>query len=389
VNTSSAGIVWWDRWACDNHNAVVLARSGAGKSYLVKLDVLRSLYQGVHAAVIDPEDEYTRLAAAVGGTTVRLGEPGVRLNPLDLPAGDRRPDTLTRRGLFAHTMIAVMLGAAPPPAERAALDRAIVAAYAAAGITADPATWDRPAPLLRDLADALTADPGDRGDPAARTLAARLAPWTRGNFSDIFAGPTTNRPTGHLVVWSLRCLPDELRAAGTLLALDAIWRAVDDPARLRPLTRAGDTDRQPAVRPGARRLVVVDEAWLLMRDGEGAKFLFKMAKAARKRLAGLTVVTQDAADVLGSDLGRAVVANAATQILMRQAPQSIDAVADAFGLTAGEARLLLAAGRGQALLVAGTSRVSFRVLASAAEDTLAQSVPGGDADPFFPHDADR
>jgi len=290
VDTSSAGIVWWDRWACDNHNAVVLARSGAGKSYLVKLDVLRSLYQGVHAAVIDPEDEYTRLAAAVGGTTVRLGEPGVRLNPLDLPAGDRRPDTLTRRGLFAHTLIAVMLGAAPPPAERAALDRAIVAAYAAAGITADTATWDRPAPLLRDLADTLTADgTGGTGDPAARTLAARLAPWTRGNFADLFAGPTTTRPAGHLVVWSLRHLPDELRTVGTLLALDAIWRDVDDPRRLRP-------PAPPGTRPGARRLVVVDEAWLLMRDGEGARFRFKMAKAARKRHAGLTVVTQDAGD---------------------------------------------------------------------------------------------
>jgi type IV secretory pathway VirB4 component len=177
-------------------------------------------------------------------------------------------------------------------------------------------------------------------------------------------------------VWSLRGLSDELRAVGTLLALDAIWRDVDDPARLRTLARAGDADRQP----GARRLVVVDEAWLLMRDGEGAKFLFRMAKAARKRFAGLTVVTQDAADVLGTDLGRAVVANAATQILMRQAAQSIGAVADAFGLTAGEARLLLAARRGEALLVAGTSRVSFRVMASAAEDALAQSTPGGGPD---------
>jgi type IV secretory pathway VirB4 component len=383
VNTNSPGIVWWDRWRLDNHNSVVLARSGAGKSYLVKLELLRSLYQGVHAAVVDPEDEYTRLAAAVGGTTVRLGEPGVRLNPLDLPAGDRRPDTLTRRGLFTHTLVAVMLGERPPPAEAAALDRAVVAAYAAAGITADPVTWDRPAPLLRDLADTLAAD---TTDPAARSLAARLAPWARGNFSDTFAGPTTTRPAGHLVVWSLRALPDELRAVGTLLALDAIWREVDDPARLRPLTRASTTDRQPSAPPGARRLVVVDEAWLLLRDGEGARFLYKMAKAARKRLAGLTVITQDAADVLGADLGRAVVANAATQILMRQATQSIDAVADAFALTAGEARLLLTAERGQALLVAGTSRVSFRVVASAAEDVLAQSAPGGGSDTFLPDD---
>jgi type IV secretory pathway VirB4 component len=377
INTSSPGIVWWDRWSLDNHNSVVLARSGAGKSYLVKLEVLRNLYQGVKVAVVDPEDEYTRLAHAVDGATVRLGERGVRLNPLDLPAGDRRPDTLTRRGLFLHTLIAVMLttpgstGTVVGPHEKAALDRAIIATYTAAGITSDPATWTRPAPLLRDLASTLDSDP----DPAARTLAARLAPWVHGNFRELFDGPTTTRPTGHLVVWSLRHLPDELRTVGTLLALDAIWRDVDNPARLHHThTRgAGAGGRGPD-----RRLVVVDEAWLLMRDGEGARFLFKMAKAARKRNAGLTVVTQDAADVLSTDLGLAVVSNAATQILLRQATQSIDAVTDAFGLTAGEARLLLAVGQGEALLVAGTNRVAFRVVASTAEGALCHSTPGCD-----------
>jgi type IV secretory pathway VirB4 component len=148
-------------------------------------------------------------------------------------------------------------------------------------------------------------------DPAAGQLAARLAPWMHGSFSDLFDGPTTTRPDGHLVVWSLRHLPDELRTIGTLLPLDAIWRSVDapDPSRL-----------------ATRRLVVVDEAWLLMRDGEGARFLFRMSKAARKRHAGLTVITQDVADLLGTDLGQAVVANAATQILLKQAPQAIDAI---------------------------------------------------------------
>jgi type IV secretory pathway VirB4 component len=368
VNTNSPGIVWWDRWSLDNHNSVVLARSGAGKSFFVKLEVLRSLYAGVRVAVVDPEDEYTRLAAHVGGTVVRLGEPGVRLNPLDLPVGSRRPDTLTRRGLFAHTLVAVMLGADTHTGgldarEKAALDRAIIAAYTAAGITSDPTTWNRPAPLLHDLASTLDSD----SDPAADTLAARLSPWTTGNFSHLFAGPTTSAPAGHLVVWSLRQLPDELRGVGTLLALDAIWRDVDNP----PPTRAGC--RAP------RRLVVVDEAWLLMRTGEGARFLYRMAKASRKRNAGTTVVTQDAADVLSTDLGMAVVSNAATQVLLRQAPQAIDAVADAFGLTTGEARLLLTAEQGGALLVAGTSRVAFRVIASASERILAAT--GVRADP--------
>ena len=383
TNTDSPGIVWWDRWQLDNHNSVVLARSGAGKSYLVKLEVLRNLYQGVQVAVIDPEDEYTTLAQHVGGTVVRLGQPGVRLNPLDLPAGDMRPDTLTRRGLFLHTLITVMLGDTPTPGEQAALDRAIIGCYQHAGITADPTTWTRPAPLLSDLADTLAAD----SDPAAAALAARLTPWVQGSFSDLFAGPTTTRPDGHLIVWSLRYLTDELRTVGTLLALDAIWRQVDHPT---PRPAANPADAQPAGRrpqdpqaAGARRLVVVDEAWLLMRDGEGARFLYRMAKAARKRNAGLTVVTQDAADVLATDLGMAVVSNAATQILMRQATQAIDAVQEAFGLTAGEARLLLSAGRGQALLVAGSNRVQFTVVASAEEDKLAQSTAGADLDGFF------
>jgi type IV secretory pathway VirB4 component len=228
LNTATNGVIWHDRWSADNHNSVILARSGAGKSYLIKLETLRSLYDGVQVAVIDPEDEYRRLADAVGGTTITLGAAGVRLKPLDLPAGDTRPDTLTRRALFLHTLVGVLLGTGSAaqqlsPAERATLDRAILAAYTTAGITGDPATWTRPAPLLRDVATALAADT----DPAAAQLAARLTPWTTGTFKDLFDGPTTTAPTGHLVVWSTRQLADELRPAGMLLALDAIWRQVD------------------------------------------------------------------------------------------------------------------------------------------------------------------
>ena len=364
VNLASAGVIMWDRWAQDNHNSVILARSGSGKSYLVKLEVLRNLYHGVHVAVVDPEDEYVRLAQRVGGTVVQLGAPGVRLNPLDIPAGDRRPDALTRRALFMHTVVAVLVGASGRdagmrPEEVAALDKAIIDTYHQAGITADPNTWDQPAPLLRDLTTTLEAD----ADPAATTLAARLVPWTRGSFRDMFDGPTTSRPDGHLVVWSLRHLADEVKTIGTLLALDHIWRTIDRPDP--QYHRAGS-------RPEARRrLVVVDEAWMMLRDGAAATWLFKMAKAARKRNAGLAVITQDAADVLGSDLGQAVIANSATQILMRQAPQAIDAIAAAFDLTDAERYLLLSARRGEALLVAGSNRVRFEVVASAEEHSLA------------------
>jgi len=357
ANTSGPGLVAWDRWACDNYNSVTLACSGAGKSYLAKLEVLRNLYQGTAAFVIDPEDEYARLAHATGGAYLHLGAQGVRLNPFDLPhhhSGPVRADALARRALFAHTVISVLLGGQPGPAERALLDKAIMAAYHHAGITSDPRTWARPAPLLTDLAAALR---GAR-DPAASLLADRLTPFTEGTHAGLFDAPTTTRPDSHLVVFSLRDVADELRPVATLLALDAVWRQVSDPSQR------------------MRRLVVADEAWLLMREPEGAKWLWRMAKAARKHWAGLAVVTQDAEDVLGSDLGRAVIANAATQILLRQAPQAIELAADAFRLSAGEQALLLAARRGEGLLAAGPSaRVSFQVLASPAEHLLCTSDP--------------
>jgi type IV secretory pathway VirB4 component len=362
VNTASGGPVLWDRWTCDNHNAVILAASGAGKSYLAKLDLLRNLHTGVTAAVVDPEDEYGRLAGAVGGIVIRLGDPGVRINPLDL-AGDRRRDAVTRRALFVHTLIGVLLGTGIEPAGRAALDRAITAAYADHGITADRRTWRRRPPLLADVAAALTTDP----DPAGGVLAGHLAPYTTGSWAGLFDGPTTTRPAGHLVVWSLRDLPDELRPAGTLLALDRIWtQIVSGPRR--------------------RRIVVVDEAWTLMQSEHGARFLYRMAKAARKQWAGLTVVTQDPADLLRTDLGRAVVANCATQVLLRHAPQAARPVAAAFTLTAGERTWLQTAPRGHALLLGGGTgdRVVLQVIASAAEHELVTTDPAELAE--VPHD---
>ncbi|MFS8104685.1 DUF87 domain-containing protein [Lentzea alba] len=364
-NVGSQGLVHWDRFGdgMHNHNSVILGRSGAGKSYLVKLELLRSLYRGIEIAVVDPEDEYARLAAAVGGTYVHLGARGVRLNPFDLPihtrADGRRTapkDALVRRSLFLHTVIAVLVGGELEAAERAALDRAIAATYQSVGITADARTWTRPAPTLRVLRDQL-AGAGQAGDRAASELAARLHPFVEGAFKQLFDGLSSVNPEGHLVVFSLRDLPDELKGIGTLLTLDAVWRRVSTPAIRRP------------------RLVVVDEAWLLMKEKSGAEFLFRMAKASRKHWAGLTVATQDTADVLGSDLGKAVVANAATQILLRQASQAIDEITQTFDLSAGERAFLLSADRGQGLLSAGTQRVAFQSIASPTEHYLVTSNP--------------
>lgn len=359
-NIGSQGLVHWDRFALDNHNSVILGRSGSGKSYLVKLELLRSLYRGVEIHVIDPEDEYTRLANSVGGTCIRLGTDDAHLNPFDLPIHTRPDgrrtapkDALIRRALFLHTVLAVLLGVELAPTERSVFDQAIATTYQQAGITSDARTWTRPAPLLADLVATLHRSK----DRTASELAARLHPFVDGAFSGLFAGPTTTRPDGHLVVFSLRDLADELKPIGTLLTLDAIWRQVSNPTVRRP------------------RLVTVDEAWLLMNQTAGAAFLFRMAKASRKHWAGLTVATQDTADLLGSDLGKAVVTNAATQILLRQAPQVIDEISRTFDLSEGERQFLLSADRGQGLLSTGTQRVAFHAIASPTEHYLVTTDP--------------
>jgi TraG P-loop domain len=377
-NLGSSGLVHWDRFATagtggvHNHNSVVLGASGSGKSYLVKAEVLRSLYRGIDVMIIDAEDEYTRLVHAVGGTVIRLGAPGVSLNPLDLPiqpGGLDNPhrsgqsgghaaqpgllhapaDALCRQVLMVHTVIDTLIGEQNATA-RAVLDDAITTTYAHAGITEDPSTWTRPAPLLRDLSATLTdlSTPTERrgvttepsrtdttGCPAGRVaeqLAAQLRPFSHGAYCGLFAAPSSTGHTGgagaHLVSYSLRALPEELRAVATLMALDRIWRSVSDPARRR------------------RRLITIDEAWLLLQHPGAARVLYRAAKSARKHWAGLTVATQDVGDVLSTELGRAVVTNAATQILLRQATQAIERVCEVFGLSGGEREFLLRAGQG-------------------------------------------
>ncbi|UQA97681.1 VirB4 family type IV secretion system protein [Streptomyces halobius] len=345
LNAVSGAPVLWDRFAQDNYNSITLARSGAGKSYLAKLELLRLLFTGVTASVIDPEDEYVRLAETVGGQVVALGADGVRLNPFDLPAAkDGEEDVLTRRVLFLHTFLAVLLGTDLTPAEKAVLDRAVLAAYARAGITGDARTWTRTPPTLADLTAVLAED----GSQAAADLDDRLAPYTTGSHAQLFNGPSTTATSGHLVIYALRQLPEEVKAPAMLLALDAIWRQV--------------TSRPEA----GRHLVVVDEAWLLMREGAGAQFLFRMAKAARKYWTGLDVITQDADDVLSSPLGRAIVSNAATQILLRQAPQAIETISENFHLCHGERQFLLSASRGEALLLTGDRRHKVALISVAA-----------------------
>jgi len=346
---ASGAPILLDRFARDNYNSVLLARSGAGKSYLAKLEALRLLYRGVQVFVIDPEDEYRRLCQALDGSYLPLaGSEPVALNPLDLPAAGQA-HALEARGLFLAELIELLLGGLGSE-ELAVLDRALRACYAAAGITDEPDTQGRAAPLLCDLAHSLAVE-----GAAGRSLAERLAPYASGSHSSLFASPTSARPEGQLVCFSLRGLPERLKAPALLLALDAIWRSLEGPLR--------------------RRCVLVDEAWLLMREPAGARFLYRLAKSSRKRWCGLTTVTQDAGDLLSSELGRSVVANAATQVLLRQSPQAIEQIGEAFGLSEGERRYLLACPTGEGLLLAGEERVSLRVVSSDEEHALVTSDP--------------
>ncbi len=340
--------MFWDRFEQDNYNSVILARSGAGKSYLSKLEVLRYLYQGVEVAVVDPEDEYRKLAREVEGAYVHLGAPGVRINPFDVGPGD---DAVVRQSLFIHSLLSVLLGGDVSADEKAAVDRALVKVYGDRLITSDVRTHRRAMPTMADLQRTLLADRAGAG------IGRRLAPFVTGNYSAMFDGQTSLDERSHLVVYSLRDIPDALKGAMTMIVLDRVWQRVSDSRNRR------------------KRLVTVDEAWLLMKDPAGARFLFRLAKAARKHWCGLTVVTQDAADLLGSELGQAVVANAATQILMRQAPQAIDQLSAAFKLSDGERSYLLTADRGFGIIAAGPRRVPFRALASDFEHELITTNP--------------
>lgn len=355
VSDSGAPVIT-DRFARANFNSVVLAYSGAGKSYAAKLEALRLLYQGVQVFILDPEDEYRTLCEATGGAHLPLTGPhAVALNPLDLPdSGEAR--ALDERILFLADLVELLAGGLAA-GELAVLDRAARASYQTAGITTDPATHRRPAPLLADLVHALCQE-----SETGRGLAERLSPYAAGSHSSLFDRPTSARPDSHLVCLSLRGLPERMRAAALMLTLDAIWRSLEGPLR--------------------RRIVLVDEAWDLMREvpGErreapGARFLFRLAKAARKRWTGLTTLTQDPGDLLDSPLGQAVVNNATQRLLLRQSPQAIDRVGEAFGLTPGERRYLLTCPTGHGLLLTGEERIPLQVKASPAEHELITTDP--------------
>jgi type IV secretory pathway VirB4 component len=365
INMHNNGLVIFDRFSLENANMVVFAKSGAGKSYTVKLEAIRSMMTGSEVIIIDPENEYQKLSDAVGGSYIRLSlNSDTRINPFDLPRvidSDEAEDALRANLVTLHGLLRLMLGgtqitaagvpmSALTPAEEADLDQALIDTYARAGITSDPLTHNSTPPTVSDLYDTLLHMGG-----SGPQLAQRLRKYTTGTFAGIFSQQSNIDINNPMVVFNIRDLEDELRPVAMYIVLSHIWN----------ITR---TDKK-------KRMLIVDEAWQLMKYDDSANFLFSLAKRARKYYLGLTTITQDVEDFMGSKMGRAIVANSSMQLLLKQSSSAVDVLADVFKLTDEEKKRLANFPVGQGLFFAGQNHVHIQIIASQTESQLITTNP--------------
>ncbi len=368
INMHNSGLVIFDRFSLENGNSVVFAKSGSGKSFTVKLEALRSMMFGTEVFIIDPENEYQRMAEAVGGAYVRLSlSSATRLNPFDLPkvVDTEDADNALRSNLITlHGLLRLMMGGAQvqmmggnaasvpalSPVEESDLDAALIETYAKAGITNDPLTHTAQPPTISDLYDTLLHMGG-----TGPQLAQRLRKYTSGTFAGIFSQQSNVEINNQLVVFNIRDLEDELRPVAMYIVLNYIWNKTKSDQK--------------------RRMLVVDEAWQLMKYEDSANFLFSLAKRARKYNLGITTITQDVEDFMGSRMGRAIVANASMQILLKQSPSAVDVLADVFKLTSEERKRLSQFPVGQGLFFAGQNHVHIQIAASPTETGLITTNP--------------
>lgn len=353
INTSNNSLVLFDRFSLENANAVVFAKSGAGKSYTIKLEIIRQMIMGTQVLCIDPEDEYKYLSDTVGGTTVKVSvNSDQHINPFDLPVAreDESPkDVFNSHVLAVSGLIRLLMGGDLSPEEDAILDQAIIQTYAIKDITPDSDFAKLPPPILSDLQNIL------QGMNGAESMATRLKKFTEGTFAGFLNQPTNVRLDAPLLVFSIRDMEDELRPVAMYLVLNHIWSQIRRELR--------------------RRLLVVDEAWWVMKFPVGADFLFNIAKRGRKYYVGLTTISQDIMDFMGTAQGRSIVANSSMQILMKQSPSSIDIIQETFNLTDSERYYLLEARVGHGLFFLGGNHVGLRVVAAYAEDQVITSDP--------------
>ena len=352
LNEHNGSLIIFDRFTMENANSVVFAKAGAGKSYMVKLESLRSLLFDAEIIVIDPEAEYRNLAEAVRGQFLTFGfNSPHRINPFDLSTVyEEGENELGNKILTLHSLFKVIMGQLGP-SEEATLDRALVLTYKMKGITPDPATQKNEPPLMEDLYKALVG----MEEPEAKTLADRIEKYVKGSFVGIFDQPSNVDLANKFTVFSLRDVEEALRPIAMFIILDYIWTKIR--------------------RDLKKRILVVDEAWYLMKYGDSASFIYGIAKRARKYYLGLTTITQDVEDFLSSDYGKAIITNSSIQILMKQSTAAIDKLGEVFYLSEGEKHLLLAADVGEGIFFAGPNHVAMRVVASPEEHQLVTTNP--------------
>lgn len=352
INRHNNSLILFDRFQMENANSVVFAKSGAGKSYAVKLEILRSLMLGAEVIVIDPENEYKHLSEAVGGSYLSISlNSESRVNPFDLPPGvedESNEDILRSAVVNLLGLMNLMLGKLSPT-EEAVMDRAIWETYAKKDITPASSFKDAEPPIMQDLVEVLG------GMVGGESLAQRLTKYTEGTFSGIFNQPTNINLDNQLVVFSVRDLEDTLRPIAIYVVLTFIWNIVRSHLK--------------------RRILVIDEAWWMMQHDDSAKFLFGIAKRARKYYLGVTTITQDVSDFLQSPYGKPIVTNSSIQLLLKQSPAAIDLVAETFFLTEGEKYLLLESDIGEGIFFAGLKHVAIKVIASYMEDQIITTDP--------------
>jgi conjugal transfer ATP-binding protein TraC len=367
INMHNNGLVIFDRFSLENANMVVFAKSGAGKSFTVKLEALRSMMMGSDIIIIDPENEYQKLCDAVGGSYIRLSlNSNTRINPFDLPRviDTEEADNSLRANLITlHGLLKLMLGSnqtapngssitALSPNEEADLDQALIDTYARAGITSDPLTHSAKPPTINELYDTLLHMGGN-----GPQLAQRLRKYTSGTFAGIFSQQSNTEINNPMIVFNIRDLEEELRPVAMYIVLSHIWNTIR-------------TEQK-------KRMLIVDEAWQLMKYDDSANFLFSLAKRARKYFLGLTTITQDVEDFMGSKMGRAIVANSSMQILLKQSSSAVDVLSDVFKLTEEEKKRLSNFPVGQGLFFAGQSHVHIQIEASPTEAQLISTSPVG------------
>jgi type IV secretory pathway VirB4 component len=354
INRHNNSLILFDRFSLENANEVVFGKSGSGKSYFVKLEILRSLMQGIDVIVIDPENEYKMLADAVGGSflNISLASPH-HINPFDLPIPreDERPEDVLRSNVINLVgLMRIMLGGLTPE-EDAIMDRAITETYAAKDITpnTDPRFWKERVPIMEDLEKVL------EGMEGAESLVRRIRKFTKGTFAQFFNQRTNITMDKPLVVFGIRDMEDELRPIATFIIMRYIWNKVRSELK--------------------KRILVIDEAWWIMKEEDGASFLFGICKRGRKYWLGVTTITQDVGDFMKSTYGQPIITNSSIAILFKQSPATIDIVQKTFNLTDEEKYLLLETEVGEGIFFAGQKHVLMKVVASYTEDQIVTSSP--------------